>query len=74
MLTDVTQKMTELRSLTTQLTINTKSDAGVSLSGDDSNEIQPELHAKSLLNKTHKHGQKEMFPVSITDGEISKYV
>ena len=70
----MTQKMTELQSLTTQLTINTKSDAGVSLSGDDSNEIQPELHAKSLLNITHRHRQKEMFPVSIADGEITKYV
>ena len=74
MLTDVTQKMTELQSLTTQLTINKTPDAENSFSRDDSYEILPELHAKSLFNKTNKHRQKEMFPVSITDGEISKYV
>ena len=70
----MTQKMTELQSLTTQLTINTTSDAEVSFSENDSYEILPELHAKSLLNKTHKYRQKEMFPVSIADGEITKYV
>ena len=73
-LTGVTQKMTELRSVSTQLTINKTSDEEVSFSGDDSYEILPELHAKSLLNKTDKQREKEMFPVSITDGEISLFL